>query len=124
MAAFNRRRASVSPVKILLYEQPIPNYEQRQWLLTFNDLYVDAEDNKRKLSLFSLHWLRYVNVLLAPYGLSIVKRPLADNTAIFSWEYLEKFYIVGALSKMNGKNWGREYMAAKENWSYWRGLNE
>ena len=89
MAAFNRRRASVSPVKILLYEQPIPNYEQRQWLLTFNDLYVDAEDNKRKLSLFSLHWLRYVNVLLAPYGLSLVTRPLADNTAIFSWEYLE-----------------------------------
>ena len=57
--------ASVSPVKILLYGQPIPNYEQRQWLLTFNDLYVHAEDNKRKLSLISLHWLRYVNVLLA-----------------------------------------------------------
>ena len=42
-----RRRASVSPVKIILYEQPIPNYEQRQWLLTFNDLYVDAEENKQ-----------------------------------------------------------------------------
>ena len=58
-------------------------------MITFNDLYVNAEDKKRKLSLFSLHWLRYVDVLLAPYGLSLVTRPLADNTAIFSWEYLE-----------------------------------
>ena len=78
----------MSAVQILLYGQPTSNYEQRQWLLTFNDLYVD-EDNKRQLSLFSLYWLRYVNGLLAPYGLSLVTRPLADNAAIFSWEYVE-----------------------------------
>ena len=40
MDAWDEERRRVSPVKILW---TIPTYEQRQWLLTFNDLYVDAE---------------------------------------------------------------------------------